>query len=86
MNNDTPHLKSPMNQYRKAALGWPAIKLQGRGGGGGGGGLQLVCGRPTLSINHITAKTPIDRSYFHKHIFPFRFIKGSSHSKVGGVH
>ena len=26
MNNDIPHLKSQKNQYRKAALGRPAIK------------------------------------------------------------
>ena len=46
INNNAPHLKSPKNQNRRAALGRPAIKLLG-GGGGGGGGLQLVCGRPT---------------------------------------
>ena len=33
-----PHLKSPKNQNRRAALGRPAIKITG--------GLQLVCGRP----------------------------------------
>ena len=46
MNNDAPHLKSPKNLNRRAALGRPAIKLLGGGGGGGGGELQLVCGRP----------------------------------------
>ena len=29
INNDTPHLKSPKNQNRSAALGRPAIKLLG---------------------------------------------------------
>ena len=29
INNDTPHLKSPKNQNRKAALGRPVIKLLG---------------------------------------------------------
>ena len=38
INNGTSHLKSPKNQNRRAALGWPAIELLG------GGGLQLVCG------------------------------------------
>ena len=40
MNNNTPHLKSPKNQNRRAALGRPAIKLQGRGGGL----LELIAG------------------------------------------
>ena len=43
INNNAPHLKSPKNQNRKAALGRPAIKITG--------GLQLVCGRPTLALN-----------------------------------
>ena len=38
-----PHLKSPKNQNRRAALGRPAIKITG--------GLQLVCGRPTLALS-----------------------------------
>ena len=45
INNHTPHLTSPKNQNRRAALGQPA------GGGGGGGGLQLVSGRPTLALS-----------------------------------
>ena len=40
-NNNAPHLKSPKNQSRRAALGRPAIKITG--------GLQLVFGRPTLA-------------------------------------
>ena len=44
INNNAPHLKSPKNQNRKAALGRPAIKITG--------GLQLVCGRPTLALNN----------------------------------
>ena len=40
INNNAPHLKSPKNQNRRAALGRPAIKITG--------GLQLVCDRPTL--------------------------------------
>ena len=36
INNNAPHLKSPKNQNRRAALGRPAIKITG--------GLQLVCG------------------------------------------
>ena len=43
MNNNAPHLKSPKNQNRRAALGRPAIKITG--------GLQLVCGRPTLALS-----------------------------------
>ena len=35
INNNTPHLKSPKNQNRRAALGRPAMKLLGVGGGGG---------------------------------------------------
>ena len=35
INNNAPHLKSPKNQNRRAALGWPAMKLLGGGGGGG---------------------------------------------------
>ena len=45
INNNAPHLKSPKNQNRKAALGRPAIKITG--------GLQLVCGWPTLSLSKI---------------------------------
>ena len=41
--NNAPHLKSPKNQNRRAALGRPAIKITG--------GLQLVCGRPTLALS-----------------------------------
>ena len=41
INNNAPHLKSPKNQNRRAALGRPAIKITG--------GLELVCGRPTLA-------------------------------------
>ena len=43
INNNAPHLKSPQNQNRRAALGRPAIKITG--------GLQLVCGRPTLALS-----------------------------------
>ena len=43
INNNAPHLKSPKNQNRRAALGRPAVKITG--------GLQLVCGRPTLSLS-----------------------------------
>ena len=42
-NINAPHLKSPKNQSRRAALGRPAIKITG--------GLQLVFGRPTLALN-----------------------------------
>ena len=42
INNNAPHLKSPKNQNRRAALGRPAIKITG--------GLELVCGRPTLAL------------------------------------
>ena len=38
INNNTPHLKSPKNQNRRAALGRPAMKLLG----GGGGALTLA--------------------------------------------
>ena len=31
INNNAPHLKSPKNQNRRAALGRPAMKLLGRG-------------------------------------------------------
>ena len=34
IKNNAPHLKSPKNQNRKAALGRPAIKITGGGGGG----------------------------------------------------
>ena len=53
IDNNAPHLESPKNQNRRAALGRPAIKITaaGEGGGGGGaGGLQLVCGRPTMAL------------------------------------
>ena len=43
LNNNAPHLKSPKNQNRRAALGRRAIKITG--------GLQLVCGRPTLALS-----------------------------------
>ena len=42
INNNAPHLKSPKNQNRRAALGRPAIKITGV--------LELVCGRPTLAL------------------------------------
>ena len=42
-NSNAPHLKSPKNQSRRAALGRPAIKITG--------GLQLVFGRPTLALS-----------------------------------
>ena len=42
INNNAPHLKSPKNQNRRAALGRPAIKITG--------GLELVCGRPNLAL------------------------------------
>ena len=42
MNNNAPHLKSPKNQNRRAALGRQVIKITG--------GLELVCGRPTLAL------------------------------------
>ena len=42
-NNNAPHLKSPKNQSRRAALGRPAIQNTG--------GLQLVFGRPTLALS-----------------------------------
>ena len=32
INNNTPHLKSPKNQNRRAAFGRPAMKLLGGGG------------------------------------------------------
>ena len=53
INNNMPHLKSPKNQNRRAALGRPAMKLLvGVGGGGGGrGGLQLVCSQPILTLS-----------------------------------
>ena len=47
--NNTPHLKSPKNQNRRAALGRPAMKLLGVRGEGGGG-VELFCGRPTLAL------------------------------------
>ena len=42
-NNNAPHLKSPKNQSRRAALERPAIKITG--------GLQLVFDRPTLALS-----------------------------------
>ena len=42
-NNNAPHLKSPKNQSRRAALGRPAIKDTG--------GCQLVFGRSTLALS-----------------------------------
>ena len=45
-NNNAPHLKSPKNQSRRAALGRPAIKITG--------GLQLVFGRPTLALSRLS--------------------------------
>ena len=42
INNNAPHLKSPKNQNRRAALGRPAIQITE--------GLELVCGRPTLAL------------------------------------
>ena len=42
ITNNAPHLKSPKNQNRKAALGRPAINITE--------GLELVCGRPTLAL------------------------------------
>ena len=67
INNNAPHVKSPKNQNRRAALGRPAMKLLGGGDRRaalgrpamkllGGGGLQLVCGRPTLGL--ISALVP----------------------------
>ena len=46
INSNTPHLKSPKNQNRRAALGRPAIKLMGEGlqlvyWGGGGASTSL---------------------------------------------
>ena len=46
-NKNAPHLKSPKNQSKRAALGRPAIKITG--------GLQLVCGRPTLALGYALA-------------------------------
>ena len=45
INNNAPHLKSPKNQKRRAALGRPAMTLLGVGV------LELVCGRPTLALS-----------------------------------
>ena len=42
INNNAPHLNSPKNQNRRAALGRPTIKITG--------GLDLVCGRPTYFL------------------------------------
>ena len=63
INKNTPQLKSPKNQSRRADLGRPAMKLLGGGGGGGGGlgkwgrvggggvgGFELVWGRPNLAL------------------------------------
>ena len=45
INSKAPHLKSPKNQNKRAALGGPAMKLPGWGW------LKLVCGRPTLTLD-----------------------------------
>ena len=45
INNNAPHLKSPKNQNRRAALGRPAIKLTG-GGGGASTSLRSTNSRP----------------------------------------
>ena len=56
INNNAPHLKSPKNQNRRAALGRPAIKITG--------GLQLVCGRPTLALSSASVpQTFMEDSY-----------------------
>ena len=71
INNDTPHLKSPKNQNRRAALGRPAIFFffwGGGGGGGGGGASKLVCGRPTLALS--SAMVPQTLSYKFKNAAP----------------
>ena len=54
-NNNAPHLKSPKNQSRRAALGRPAIKITG--------GLEQVCGRPTLALSSVNFLTVRIRSY-----------------------
>ena len=43
INNNTPQLKQPKNQNRRAALGRPAITLL-KEGGGGTEELKRVCG------------------------------------------
>ena len=43
INNNAPHLKSPKNQNRRAALGRPAIKITG--------GLESSCELISVSIN-----------------------------------
>ena len=69
-NNNAPHLKSPKNQSRRAALGRPAINITG--------GLELVCGRPTRSTLHflnIWTLFLTDYSSTSKHfIAPFYFM------------
>ena len=63
INNNAPHLKSPKNQNRKAALGRTAIKITG--------GLKLVCGRPTLALAsvlvHQTKTTTNNKTKRTKH-------------------
>ena len=46
INNNAPHIKSPKNQNKRAALGRPAMKLLGGGGVGCGGGAStdFLCG------------------------------------------
>ena len=46
-HNDTPHLKPPKSQNRRAAIEWPAIKLLG------GGGVHWFC----LGSSHKTLST-----------------------------
>ena len=55
INNDTPHLKSPKNQNRRAALGRPAIKLLG--GGGRGASISLRSTSPCLSDLYLNNHT-----------------------------
>ena len=80
MNISTPHLKSQKNQNRRAALGWPAMKITVGGGGGGGGrrggGLQLVCGQPTLALSSALVPPTVSfsvriKSDFHKSFTTF---------------
>ena len=46
INNNAPHLKSPKNKNRRAALGRPAIKITGGGGGGGEASTSLRSTNP----------------------------------------
>ena len=58
INNIAPHLKSPKNQNRRAALGRPAIEITG--------GLELVCGRPTLALSSaLVHQTTITKKVSH---------------------